>query len=209
MAKANTDGFRVLPSYYEAIRDLPDDERLRMYDTIMDFGFGNKVGELPPLLMGYLKLIMPSLEKSMKFESKQKANGQKGGRPPKPKHNPGETQTKPSENLAIAVAVDVESDIDIEGAVDKADKPPRAARFTPPTVEEVRAYCKERGNDVDPARFCDFYTMKGWMVGSQRMKDWKAAVRTWERRDEGGDKHGSDAGHHKKSWNLHSSLDDD
>lgn len=57
----------------------------------------------------------------------------------------------------------------------------RAARFTPPSVEEVAAYCQERGNGVDAARFVDFYSSKGWMVGKSRMKDWKAAVRNWER----------------------------
>lgn len=55
-------------------------------------------------------------------------------------------------------------------------------RFTPPTVQEVRAYCEERKNGVDPSAFVDFYASKGWMVGNQRMKDWRAAVRTWERR---------------------------
>ena len=64
-----------------------------------------------------------------------------------------------------------------------ADKPPRAARFTPPTVDEVRAYCQERGNSVDPERFVDFYASKGWLVGKTRMKDWRAAVRSWERSD--------------------------
>lgn len=54
-------------------------------------------------------------------------------------------------------------------------------RFTPPTVEEVREYCEERGNNVDPERFVDFYASKGWRVGNQSMKDWKAAVRNWER----------------------------
>lgn len=54
--------------------------------------------------------------------------------------------------------------------------------FKPPAVEEVRAYCQERGNKVDPESFVDFYTGKGWMVGKNKMKDWKAAVRTWERR---------------------------
>ena len=56
-------------------------------------------------------------------------------------------------------------------------------RFSPPTVEEVAAYCRERGNKVDPQRFVDFYTAKGWRVGNQPMKDWRAAVRTWERDD--------------------------
>jgi hypothetical protein len=46
----------------------------------------------------------------------------------------------------------------------------------------VRAYCAERSNAVDPERFVDFYASKGWRVGNQQMKDWKAAVRTWEQR---------------------------
>lgn len=57
--------------------------------------------------------------------------------------------------------------------------------FVPPTVEEVRAYCRERSNTVDAERFVDFYSAKGWMVGKNRMKDWKACVRTWEKRQEG------------------------
>ena len=61
-----------------------------------------------------------------------------------------------------------------------------APRFSPPTVEEVRAYCKERGNQIDAQHFVDFYASKGWRVGNQPMKDWKACVRTWEQRDRGG-----------------------
>lgn len=53
--------------------------------------------------------------------------------------------------------------------------------FHPPPVEEVKAYCEERKNNVDPERFVDFYASKGWKVGNQSMKDWRAAVRTWER----------------------------
>lgn len=56
-------------------------------------------------------------------------------------------------------------------------------RFTPPTMDEVRAYCSERNNSVDAQMFIDFYASKGWRVGNQPMKDWKAAVRTWEKRD--------------------------
>jgi hypothetical protein len=61
--------------------------------------------------------------------------------------------------------------------------PPREKRFRPPTAEEVRLYCAERGNKVDPQRFVDFYTSKGWKVGSSPMKDWQSAVRNWERND--------------------------
>lgn len=61
-----------------------------------------------------------------------------------------------------------------------ADKPPRT-RFKPPTLEEVQSYCFERNNNVDPQRFIDYYTSNGWKVGKNSMKDWKAAVRNWER----------------------------
>ncbi len=60
-----------------------------------------------------------------------------------------------------------------------------AKRFEKPTIEEVRAYCRDRGNDVDAEQFVNFYEAKGWKVGNQPMKDWKAAVRTWEKRDSG------------------------
>jgi len=53
--------------------------------------------------------------------------------------------------------------------------------FKKPTLDEVKEYCKERNNEVDPQRFIDFYESKGWYVGKNKMKDWKASVRTWER----------------------------
>ena len=55
------------------------------------------------------------------------------------------------------------------------------SRFIPPTLEQVQAYCLERNNLVDPNKWFDFYQAKGWMVGKNKMKDWKAAVRTWEK----------------------------
>jgi hypothetical protein len=58
---------------------------------------------------------------------------------------------------------------------------PHKNTFKPPTLEEVQAYCKERNNKVDAERWYDFYSSKGWMIGKNKMKDWKAAVRTWEK----------------------------
>lgn len=55
--------------------------------------------------------------------------------------------------------------------------------FTKPTIEEVVAYCKERSNKIDPQQFFDFYESKGWKVGNQPMKDWRACIRTWEQRE--------------------------
>lgn len=70
-----------------------------------------------------------------------------------------------------------------EGADKPAPLPTKTKRFVKPTLDDVRAYCMERQNSVDPESFIDFYESKGWKVGNQPMKDWKAAVRTWERRD--------------------------
>lgn len=64
----------------------------------------------------------------------------------------------------------------------------RARRFVPPSVDEVAAYCRERGNGIDPDQFVNFYESKGWKVGNSPMKDWRAAVRTWEQRDKTGGK---------------------
>lgn len=60
------------------------------------------------------------------------------------------------------------------------EKDSKGKTFKPPTIEEVKAYCDERNNGVNPNKWYDFYSSKGWMVGKNKMKDWKAAVRTWE-----------------------------
>ena len=65
--------------------------------------------------------------------------------------------------------------------VGSISKENRTAIFRRPSVEEVRDYCSERNNNVDPNTFVDFYESKGWKVGNTPMKDWRAAVRTWER----------------------------
>lgn len=56
-------------------------------------------------------------------------------------------------------------------------------RFIKPTIEEIRDYCNERNNGIDAQKFYDFYESKGWLIGKNKMKDWKAAIRTWERKD--------------------------
>lgn len=65
----------------------------------------------------------------------------------------------------------------------EADKPPTRHRFVPPTADQVKAYCTEKGYTVDADRFVDFYTSNGWKVGKNPMRDWKASVRTWNRSD--------------------------
>ena len=78
------------------------------------------------------------------------------------------------------VSIDKDSiDKDSKGESVRGEK---AKRFYPPTLDEVKQYCEERKNNIDPMAFIDFYSSKGWMIGKNRMKDWKAAVRTWERK---------------------------
>ena len=81
-------------------------------------------------------------------------------------------------NTEIEIDIEIDKDIDIELEKSKKSK---AKRFTPPTLEEVQAYCMERNNNVDAQHFVDYYTSNGWQVGKNKMKDWKAAIRTWER----------------------------
>lgn len=79
-------------------------------------------------------------------------------------------------------------------------KPAVTNKFILPSVEDVTDYCRERGNSVDPSRFIDFYTSKGWLVGKNKMKCWKAAVRTWEKNQSGGvanDASGNSGGYYK------------
>lgn len=92
-----------------------------------------------------------------------------------------ESETRARENELF------EGDLDdiftMDEAPDPAPKKAPAKRFTPPTLEEVTAYCNERGNTINPQNFLDYYAANGWMVGKNKMKDWRAAVRNWETRE--------------------------
>ena len=76
----------------------------------------------------------------------------------------------------------------IESQNDRNIDPPTversAKRFTPPTQEEIESFCQEQGLSVDAGRFIDYYSANGWMIGRSHMKDWKATVRNWARRDQ-------------------------
>lgn len=116
-----------------------------------------------------------------------KENGEKGGRPAKPEE-PNKTQQNPTKPNSRDSDSDTEIDSEIEPEIGIDSERLRSGeskkRFRPPTVEEVEAYCFERNNKVDAERFVDFYASNGWRVGKNPMKDWKAAVRTWEKRED-------------------------
>lgn len=77
----------------------------------------------------------------------------------------------------------VDEETEQAGEAEKKSSRKRGQQFVPPTVYDVRAYCNESGHYIDEEAFIDFYTSNGWKVGKNPMKDWKAAVRTWAKRD--------------------------
>lgn len=101
------------------------------------------------------------------------------------------TQTKQKKSKEKEISTDVDTKKVPEGLSSPAPMKSSQKRFQKPTVEELNAYCKERGNGIDAQGFFDYYESKGWVIGKSPMKDWKAAVRNWERmgRDNGFDRH--------------------
>ncbi len=92
---------------------------------------------------------------------------------PEPKKNRGVTEPEPNVN------VNVNANVNVNNRDAKASS--ARARFKAPTLEEVQAYCRERKNHVDAPKFLAYYESNGWRVGKNPMKDWRAAVRNWER----------------------------
>lgn len=77
--------------------------------------------------------------------------------------------------------ISIDKDSIVKDSKGESVRGEKTKRFIPPSVEEVEQYCIERSNNIDAQSFIDFYESKGWMIGKNKMKDWKAAVRTWER----------------------------
>jgi len=139
------------------------------------------------------------LKKWKELQERNAANGKKGGRPPKPKETEGNPE-KPSglnlnpekgvivkDSVTVTDTVNVNDndiiEVDSVGSSNEQPQPPKKKRtiFKPPELSEVQAYCQERRKGINAQQWHDHYTANGWMVGKNKMKDWKAAVRTWER----------------------------
>lgn len=179
------DSVLIYRSFAEAIEQLSDEEAGVIYKAITKYAMDGIEPELDGLLLGYFKLIKPQIDaNNQRYE-----NGLKGGRPSKEKPNQNqnitngyplvfetenqtETKPKPKEKEKEKVK---EKENDIEKV--KRD------RFTPPTHSELLDFCIENNLDIDEEAFLDYYSSKGWKVGSQPMKDWKAAARNWARRE--------------------------
>lgn len=183
------DSFVFLSSMYEAIEELEDTEvKLEIYQGICQYALQHRTPDLKnPVSRAMMKIFYPLLDSQYQKRMANTENGKKGGRPKGKtaklaetedkaeltQTNPNETETKPGQSLMLNVKCEMDN-----GKCEMDKK-----RFTPPSVEEVKAYCLERGNGIDPESFVNFYASKGWLVGKNKMKDWKACVRTWEGRN--------------------------
>ena len=180
---------KVYFDFDERTEELSDTERARL---LLAMYYYAKTGEKKPLT-GNERFLFATfkgeIDRDIAAYNAKVDNGNKGGRPSN--ENLTETEKnlkKPNEteenlNQKNKNKNKTKEDILKENSL-KGVKEKTAARFTPPTTEEVTKYCQSRKNDVDPQRFVDFYASKGWKIGSSPMKDWKAAVRTWEQRSD-------------------------
>lgn len=98
---------------------------------------------------------------------------------------PCKMQPHPSQIATPVPPIDIyryNMDVNTAPAREEEKKKKPAAKFQKPTVEDIAAYCAERGNNINAEEFFNFYESKGWLIGKNPMKDWRAAVSTWEQR---------------------------
>lgn len=188
---ADKKSFVMYESWGAAIEKMNNEQAGELIKAIYAFQKNPDVVPEDPAIAFVFEIIKQKLEEDNKrYEevcAARSEGGKKGGRP---KANASDKKQMVSEESkkskcfsekAKKADNDNEYDNDLkentlEGVKEK--------RFAPPTLENVSGYCREMGyTNVDAARFIDFYTSNGWMVGKNRMKDWKAAVRNWDRRE--------------------------
>ena len=197
------DNFTFYRSFAEGLEGLDDATFRRLMDAIIKYALNDEM----PDLNGLELTVFQSWKANVDASNKRKDNGRLGGR--KPVVMDVETIGYGGLENPEPVVMDVvtngyypanhrlcnaKPNININKNIkenknlkenDKENKNGSSVRFTPPTNTEVREYSQEHGYQIDVERFIDFYESKGWMVGKNKMKDWKAAVRNWSRSQKG------------------------
>ena len=159
-------------SFFEAVEDLPPEDFKQAVTAIMRYGLDGTADDVKGVAKSILIMARPQIDKN----NKRYENGTRGGRKP----NDNQTITK-AEPKCISPKPNVNVNDNVNDIKENTLKSVKEKRFAPPTPENVREYCREKGLNVDADRFVDFYESKNWYVGKNKMKDWKAAVRNWAR----------------------------
>ena len=170
-------------SFMDGLAGLPDDVYRRLVDAIMYYAMDG----IEPDLTGLELAIFKAWKANVDASNKRKESGKLGGRPTKEKPLVIDAETigyevdnhwledeKPNKK-------EKEKENVKEKEKEKEKEKKGIGRFTPPTTQQVAEYVQTQGYNVDAQRFVDFYESKGWYVGKNKMKDWKAAVRGWSR----------------------------
>jgi len=190
--KRTAKSFPVYLDYSKAVTKLSDAEAGKLFKALLEYADSGQDPQLEGSLYAVFAIMQNQLdrdtEKYVQKCERLRQNGSKGGRPVRDKE-PNGNQEKPNGYPKKPKKPDTDTDTVTDTVTDsnigsKADKPSSRHRFTPPTVDEVKAYCMEKGYVVDPQRFVDYYTSNGWKVGKNPMKDWKAAVRNWNGKEQ-------------------------
>lgn len=169
--------------YLQTLAPFSDAERGRIMTAMLIY---SATGE-NPAFDGNERFIWPTIQAQIDRDvaayqekcSKNRANGAKGGRAPKNQMVIPETERFLEKPKKANTNTKTNTNRNTKSNNVGTDTPSTRSRFSPPTVKEVRAYCAEKGYTLDADRFVDYYTSNGWKVGKNPMKDWKAAVRTW------------------------------
>lgn len=172
-------GFNFFRSYYDVYNELENDkDKVAFIEALLDRQF---LGIKPTNLKGMAKFAYISQTNSIDAQVKgyedktgETLNNEEKNTPYQP---PTVGGNKPP-CQQVEVEGEVKEKVEVQENIIVAEK---SKRFIPPTIIEVKEYCLERKNNVDSQRFIDHYTSNGWMVGKNKMKDWKSAVRTWEK----------------------------
>ena len=169
------ESFVFYRGFSECIKELDKDVRCECYESLINYALDGIEPDANGVVLAVFKAFKPQIDAN----NRRYANGQKGGRP----KNQTETKQKPNRNQTETI-MHPNVNVNVNENVNVNDKEKKKDRFfQKPSVQDVADYCKERNNSVDAQTFFDFYEAKGWMIGKEKMRDWKAAVRTWERRD--------------------------
>ena len=174
------DSVMLYRNQIDALRHLTPEQFKDALLGICDYELDDIVPEGDPLTVAMFMMAKPLIDK----RNRNYENGLRGGRPknrnetePKPNHNrtitelePTDNRNEPTDNLKDKG----------ERLKEKGERR-KVKQFIPPTREELKEYVLERGVNIDIDRFLDYYQANGWMVGKNKMKDWKATVRNWSR----------------------------